>query len=125
MPAQQPTTRRPSGNLELPEECCGTAGSPSTHKIRTFRSPVNVGFYVAGPTGMNGRLCHRPLRHVLLLDELLLKVPSPLPAPEPEPDRAAVFQAMLDTGQVKNRAELARALGCSRAWVTRVLGASA
>jgi biotin operon repressor len=32
---------------------------------------------------------------------------------------------MLDTGLVRSRAELARALGCSRAWVTKVLGSAA
>jgi DNA invertase Pin-like site-specific DNA recombinase len=71
---------------------------------------------------MNGRLGHRALRHALLLDELLPEPPKPRPTQEPTPDRAAVFQAMLDTGEVRNRAELARALGCSKAWVTRVLG---
>ena len=73
---------------------------------------------------MNGRPCHRALRHALLLDEPLLEVPNPPPAPEPKPDRAAVFQAMLDTGQVRNRAELARLLGCSGAWLTKVLGST-
>jgi len=71
---------------------------------------------------MNGRLCHRALRHALLLDELIFEAPRPAPAPEPRPDRIALFQAMLASGQVRNRAELARALGCSRAWVTKVLG---
>jgi hypothetical protein len=83
---------------------------------------VNIGFYVAGPTGMNGRLCHRALRHALLLDELLPAVADPPATPPPKPNRAALFQAMLDGGQIRNRAELARALGCSRAWVTKVLG---
>ncbi len=32
------------------------------------------------------------------------------------------WQAMLDTGQVRNRADLARHLGVSRARVTQVLG---
>jgi hypothetical protein len=72
---------------------------------------------------MNGRLCNRPLRHALLFHELPVEVPTPPLAPEPEPDRAVLFQAMLDDGLVRNRAELARLLGCSRAWVTRVLGA--
>jgi biotin operon repressor len=30
---------------------------------------------------------------------------------------------MLDGGEVRSRADLARGLGCSRAWVTKVLGA--
>jgi hypothetical protein len=32
---------------------------------------------------------------------------------------------MLDCGQVRNRAELAHLLGCSRAWVTKVLATAA
>ena len=36
-------------------------------------------------------------------------------------ERARRFQAMLDSGQASNRADLARLLGCSRAWVTKVL----
>jgi len=36
--------------------------------------------------------------------------------------RAHRDQALLAGGQVGNRAELARALDCSRAWVTKVLG---
>lgn len=99
-----------------------TAGSPRTLKIRTCGAPVNIGFYVAGPTGMNGRLCNRPLRHALVLDELPAEVPTPPAAPGPKPDRTALFQAVPDAGLVRNRADLARALGCSRAWVTRVLG---
>jgi hypothetical protein len=71
---------------------------------------------------MNGRPCNRPLRHALLLHELTVEAPSPPVAPEARPDRAVLFQAMLDTGQASSRAELARLLGCSRAWVTRALG---
>ena len=49
--------------------------------------------------------------------------PEPLPLPKETPfQRAQRYQAMLDTELVSNRAELARALGCSRAWVTKVLG---
>ena len=73
---------------------------------------------------MNGRLCRRALRHALLLDELIPEVSDRPPAPQPLPDGAAVFQAMLDSGQAGSRAELARAPGCSRAWVTKVLGAA-
>jgi len=73
---------------------------------------------------MNGRLCHRALRHAFLPEELIPELSGPTLAPEPRPDRAALFQAMLASGQARNRAELARLVGCSRAWVTRVLGAS-
>jgi hypothetical protein len=116
-------TAAPAERLFEPHEVSDfrTAGSPRTLKTRTFGSPVNIGFYVAGPTGMNGRLCNRPLRHALLLHELPVELPTAPVAPEPKPDRAALFQAMLDSRPIANRAELARALGCSRAWVTEVL----
>jgi hypothetical protein len=38
-------------------------------------------------------------------------------------DLAYDWQQMLDTGEVKNRAELARRIGVTRARVTQVLGA--
>jgi hypothetical protein len=106
-------------------ECYKSAGSPRLLRIRASQPPVNVGFYVAGPTGINGRLCHRPLRHALLVHELPFEIPTPPVPLQPKPDRAALFQAMLDSGLVRSRAELARALGCSRAWVTKVLGGRA
>jgi hypothetical protein len=37
-------------------------------------------------------------------------------------ERRASFQAILDSEPGLTRAALARRLGCSRAWVTRVLG---
>jgi hypothetical protein len=61
---------------------------------------------------MNGRLGNQPLRHALLFHELPSEAPSPPVPPEPKPDRAALFQAMRDTGLVRNRADLAGALGC-------------
>ncbi len=74
---------------------------------------------------MNGCLCNRLLRHALLLHKLPIEAPSPPVAREPKPDHAALFQAMLDTGLISNRIAVARALGCSRAWVTKVLGLAA
>jgi hypothetical protein len=74
---------------------------------------------------MNGRLRRRALRYALLLDELAPQGPAPVPQPEPHPDRPVLFQAVLDTGQVGTRAELARLLGRSRAWVTKVLATAA
>ena len=71
---------------------------------------------------MNGRLRRQNLRHAFLPDDLLTEAPVSKPPPEPKPDRAARFQQMIDSGVVGNRAELARLLGCSRAWVTKVLG---
>lgn len=96
-------------------------GSPRTLEIRTPGLPVNVAFYVAGVTGMNGRLCRRPLRHVLQPGELLPERPVPKRTAETKEERANRFQRLIDTGQARNRAEVARLLGCSRAWVTKVL----
>ena len=52
-----------------------------------------------------------------------------VPKPDPKPQvlrgdpraRARQLQAMLDAGEVKNRAELARRLGLSRARITQIL----
>ena len=116
---------RRSANSLVTGSDLNLVGSPRTPKIRTFRSPLSVGFYVAGPTGMNGRVRRRALRHVFLPDDLINELPVPKPPPEPKPDRASRFQQMIDSGMVGNRAELARLLGCSRAWVTKVLGSGA
>ena len=72
---------------------------------------------------MRGRLYRRPIRHAFVPDELLAELPIPKPRAETKRQRANRFQAMLDAGEARSRAELARLLGCSRAWVTRVLGA--
>jgi len=39
-------------------------------------------------------------------------------------ERRQRFQQLLDSGEANSRADLARKLGCSRAWVTKVLGSS-
>lgn len=36
--------------------------------------------------------------------------------------QAKLYRKLLDSGKVKNRAELARKFGVSRAWITKVLG---
>jgi hypothetical protein len=100
-------------------------GSSRTLKIRTSALALDLAFYVGGPTGMNGRRRRRALRHTVEAAELLPEAPGPQRRPQRKPDRAPVFQAMLDTGQARNRADLARLLGCSRAWVTKVLATSA
>ncbi len=73
---------------------------------------------------MNGRMRRRALRHAFRPGEPLTQLPAQTP-PERKPDRKALFQAMLDSGQARNRAELAQFLARSRAWVTKVLGAGA
>ncbi len=52
-----------------------------------------------------------------------LSLHRPSPPHQTMEERAKRFQAMLDSGQVRNRADLARKLGCSRAWVTSALSA--
>ena len=40
-------------------------------------------------------------------------------------ERVERFRRMIESGEVRNRAELARRLGCSRAWISKVLGRAA
>jgi len=94
---------------------------PEPEKIRTFRPPLNLPLFVASTSsdsGLSGRL-----RHAFSAKEVLPKLgPDPTPRETPA-QRAQRFQAMLDTGEAANRADIARIEGCSRAWVTKVLGA--
>jgi hypothetical protein len=84
---------------------------------------VDVPVFVAPELPGNGRNGSPFYRHTFWADDLIPE-PKPVVLPKETPyQRAHRFQTMLDTGLVTNRAELARALGCSRAWVTRVLGA--
>ena len=68
----------------------------------------------------------RQSRTILTLPWKGLKsVPKPAPKPkvlggDPQA-RARQLQAMLDAGELKNRAELARRLGLSRARITQIL----
>ena len=68
----------------------------------------------------------RQSRTILTLPWKDLKsVPKPTPKPkvlrgDPQA-RARQLQAMLDAGEVKNKAELARRLGLSRARITQIL----
>lgn len=70
----------------------------------------------------------RQSRTILTLPWKGLKsIPKPAPKPkvlrgDPKARaRARELQAMLDAGEVKNRAELARRLGLSRARITQIL----
>jgi len=77
-----------------------------------------VPLFVALAPPANGRRTTHGFRHAL--DPAAL-VPGPRSPPLPKETpvrRAHRYQGMLDTGLVSSRAELARALGCSRAWVT-------
>jgi hypothetical protein len=95
---------------------------PGSEKIRTFWPALNVPVFVA-PTSSGSRLAAMPYYRYAFDPAALVPQPKPLPMPKETPlQRAQRYQAMLDGGLVRNRAELARALGCSRAWVTRVLG---
>ena len=98
---------------------------PGSEKIRTFRPALNVPVFIA-PTASSNRLAGMPYYRHAFDPEALIPEPEPVPLPTETPlQRACRYQAMLDAGLVSNRAELARALGCSRAWVTKVLGNAA
>ena len=94
---------------------------PGSEKIRTFRPALNVPVFIA-PTASESPLSALSRLRYAFDPAALVPEPKPLPLPRETPfERARRYQAMLDAGLVKNRADLARALGCSRAWVTRVL----
>jgi hypothetical protein len=95
---------------------------PGSERTRTSRPALNVPVFIAPRASDNSPSALPRFRYAFDPAALLPK-PKPLPAPRETPSqRAQRYQAMIDTGLVSNRAELARALGCSRAWVTKVLG---
>ncbi len=87
-------------------------------RIPTFAPLVNVILYLKPDFAKNGRPERLGYRYALTITSLL---PADRVRKETPLERGRRFQAMLDSGQVKNRADLARMLGCSRAWVTKVL----
>jgi hypothetical protein len=87
-------------------------------KIRTFRPIIELAFYIEPHFGPNGRPERHGYAHAFTEDALS---PPPGSQKETPPERASRFQAMLDSGEARSRADLARLLGCSRAWVTKVL----
>ncbi len=72
--------------------------------------PLAVASYTAEPTSMSGRLRRLSLRHAFLANELLPEALTPPPTPAPKPDRSAVFEAVLDSAEARNRAKVARLL---------------
>lgn len=95
---------------------------PGPEKTRTSCPALDVPLFVALTSFGNGRLSVPRLRHAFAAEDLIIP-PAPLRLPKEAPvQRARRFQAMLDNGEARNRAEVARLLGCSRAWVTKVLG---
>ena len=101
---------------------CEVACLPGSENIRTFWPALNVPVFVA-PTASGNPLLALPRFRYAFDPAALAPKPEPLPLPKETPFQCAQrYQGMLDAGQVSNRAELARALGCSRAWVTKVLG---
>jgi hypothetical protein len=95
---------------------------PGSEKIRTFRPPLSVPVFIA-PTASDSPMSALSRFRYAFDPAALVPDTKPLTLPRETPrERAQRYQAMLDTGLVSNRAELARTLGCSRAWVTRVLG---
>ena len=73
----------------------------------------------------NGRPRIPGFRHTVAAADLILDAEPVITPTETPPQRAARFQAMLDTGQGRNRADVARLMGCSRAAVTKVLESGA
>ena len=86
---------------------------------------IDVPVFVAPASSGNGRSALPSYRHSFVADDLIPEPDLISPARETLAQRACRFQAMVDSGQAGSRAEVARMLGCSRAWVTRVLGRSA
>jgi hypothetical protein len=94
---------------------------PGSERIRTSCPTVDVPLFVAPAPSSNGRPTTPCYRHAFVAEDLI-PPRGPVPLPEETPlQRARRFQRMIDTGQAENRADLARPLGCSRAWVTKVL----
>lgn len=87
-------------------------------EIRTSGVFLELAFYIRPDFGPNGRPDRRGYAHAFTAGAL---VPAPEVRKETPLERARRFQAMLDSGRATNRADLARQLGCSRAWVTKVL----
>ena len=117
------------------DECRG--GS----QIRTRRLVVNIGLRAPSSPGRRPHTCavipcwgdlniHKAAPftfHHGRPAESVVRTPSPLTEPrkkkprETPEQRAIRFHRMLQSGQVSSRSELARRLGCSRAWVTQAL----
>ena len=95
-------------------------GSPVTPEIRTL---VNIILFVRPEFAPNGRPERQGYRYAVSLVAILPRPRASTARRETPWERAARFQLMLDSGNASNRAELARMLGCSRAWVTKVLAA--
>lgn len=93
---------------------------PVTLRIRTSL-PVTI--YCAIARQRRKRWFRLHLRDDPTLSNLSLRPELQTRRETPE-DRRQRFQGMLDSGEAESRAHLARKLGCSRAWVTKVLRAN-
>ncbi len=94
---------------------------PGPAKIRTFAALVNIILYPKPEFAPNGRPERLGYRYALTIATLSGPPETAKVWKETPLERAARFQQMLDSGQARNKAQLARLLGCSRAWVTKVL----
>ena len=93
-------------------------GSPVTPKIQAFLS-VPIFCSVA----LQSKRCFFRLRYArrpVAVQLPLGKATSP--RREAVEERAQRFQSMIDSGEANSPAHLARLFGCSKAWVTKVLG---
>lgn len=84
---------------------------------QTFR--IDVGCWTLSRSNGHPHFELEPDPHVF---EPIDTPDEPEPVPEPIADRAAAFRHLLASGEVRNRADLARRFGISHARVTQVLG---
>jgi hypothetical protein len=99
-------------------------GQNSNLRPQGHEPVVDVPVFVSPAPRSNGRPRVTRYTHTFRAEDL---IPGPEPSglPRERPcQRTAHFQAMFDSGPVRNRADLARTLGCSRARVTKVLGSA-
>jgi DNA invertase Pin-like site-specific DNA recombinase len=88
----------------------------AAHNFRTF--VVEVGSFALKGRGAAGRIFLYPSTAVEAIP------PRDVPPPETARGRAGRLRALLESGAVSSRAELARQLGVSRARVSQILGAA-
>jgi len=96
--------------------------APRDPPIQTFRPAVNIRLCLKPDFAPNGRPKGSGYHYGLTVRPLLPSPQSRKVRKKTPEERARQFQAMLDSGVVENRAQLARLLGCSGAWVTKVPG---
>lgn len=96
---------------------------PGSERIRTPRPVIELAFCMAAAFGQIGRPRMRTTTYAFRPAGLFTPQQPAQRARETPIQRARRFQAMIDSGEARSRADLASQLECSRAWVTKVLEA--